>query len=133
MCKATAIPSAQVRRQICLGPKPIPFAPLQPSTFDTAEPGTESSLQFSALFTYPTLFHPTGHHKQFASPSQTYLVLPPAPHAPYCEKTSPGYLVKMQILIQEVLRRALKFGISGKLPGDADAAGLWTTLGIVRC
>lgn len=39
-------------------------------------------------------------------------------------------LVNMQILIQEVLRRALKFGISNKLPGGADATGLWTTLGV---
>lgn len=34
----------------------------------------------------------------------------------------------MHVLIQGVLGRALKFSISDKLPGDPDAAGLWTTL-----
>lgn len=40
----------------------------------------------------------------------------------------PADLIKMQILIQEFERVC----ISNKLPGDADAAGPWTTSEVAR-
>lgn len=46
---------------------------------------------------------------------------------------TPGALVKMQILIQEVWAgRGLRFCTFPILPGDADAIGQRTTLGITR-
>ena len=39
-----------------------------------------------------------------------------------------GELINIQFLMQYVWGRSLKFWLSNKLPGDAGAAGLWTTL-----
>lgn len=42
---------------------------------------------------------------------------------------TPGDIIKAQLLVLDLLRGPKLF-ISSKLPGDIDAAGLWTTLSV---